>query len=280
MNQIPRRTLLKSLAAAPLVSALNPLEKAVAVQRRPTPELCLWFHGLFAFVIKNDYIAVLTPRVEEHQYLAGLWKQEQKLREGEWYRLSGVSDPAHPNPWPSFAKERTLFLSHANGINMADSYCLIRLPFPQQLIPLRYARAAFTGNVAAKQSLPQTFPTVLVMRYQVVDYRNLRMEPFGAWVTQKKPPAVINFHLFAEPNFMVIPDHAMRAFDGMMHMLPGVDLKLTDTSSRCFPLDTNLPRGIDESQQVGLAERNGACDKQSGTRTGNCFMIIVDDRGP
>ena len=278
MNQITRRNLLKSLAAAPLVSALSPLEPAISQTRKPTTDLCLWFHGLFAFVIKNDYIAVLTPKVEEHQYLAGLWKQEQKLREGEWYRLSGVSDPARPNPWPALPKERMLFLPRVKSINMADSHFLIRLPFPTQIIPLRFAKAIFTGNQAPKANISPTFPTVQIMRYRVVDYSNLRLEPFKAWVTQKRPPSIINFHIFAEPNFLTHPEHAMRAFEGMMQLFSGVDLKLTETSDRCFPIDTNVPAGIDPKQQVGLAERDGACKKPTGLRTGDCFMIMLDAR--
>jgi hypothetical protein len=278
MDQITRRNLLKSLAAVPLVSALSPLENAVA-KIGPTTDLCLWFHGLFAFVIKHDYIAVITPKVEEHQYLAGLWKQEQKMREGEWYRLSGVSDAAHPNPRPLLPADRVLSVSGVKGVNMADSYHLIRLPFPKQIIPLRYARAAFSGKQAPKGRATSTFPTVQIMRYRVVDYSNLRLEPFKPWVSQKRPPSVIHFHIFAEPDFMVHPDHAMRAFEGMMQLLPGIDLQLAETSERCFPLDTNLPAGIDAKQQVSLAERTGACDKPTGSRTGNCFMIIIDD-GP
>ena len=280
MNRITRRNMLTSLAAAPLISALGPLENVISQTRKATPELCLWFHGLFAFVMKKDYIAVLTPKVQDHEYLAGLWKQEQKLRDGEWYRLSGVSDPARPNPRPAMAKERMLYLPRAKAaVNMADSHCLIRLPFPTQMIPLRYAKATFRGDLAPKASVSPTFPTVLILRYRVVDYRNLRLEPFKAWVSQKRPPSMIHFHIFAEPNFMVHPEHAMEAFEGMMELFPGIDLKLTETSDRCFPLDTNLPAGIDPKQQVSLAERAGACDKPTGTRTGNCFMIIVDD-GP
>ena len=277
MNQISRRNLLKSLAAVPLVSALSPLE-AFSKTRKPTPELCLWFHGLFAFVIKQNYIAVLTPKVHDHEYLAGLWKQEQKLRDGEWYRLSGVSDEARPDPWPELKKDQVLFLSGVKTINMADSYCLMRLPFPRQILPLRYAKAKFSGNDAPKHSLSPTFPTVQLMRYRVVDYSNLRLEPFKAWVKQKRPPSMIHFHIFAEPSFMVHPDHAMRAFDGMMEMFSGIDLKLTDTSSSCFPLDMNVPAGISPQQQISLAERNGACDKKLGGRTANCFMIMVDAR--
>ena len=279
MNQISRRNLLRGLAAAPLVSALGPLENAISQTRqRATPELCLWFHGLFAFVIKNDHIIVLTPKVDDHQYLAGLWKQEQKIKEGEWYRLSGVSDASRPNPWPAMSKERMLFLPGVKSINMADSYFLMRLPFPRQIIPLRYAKATFKGDDAAKVSGSTTFPTVQIMRYRVLDYNNLRLEPFKAWVKQKRPPSIIHFHIFAEPDFMVHPDHAMRAFDGMMDMFTGVDLKLTDTSDRCFPLDTNLTGGIDPKQQISLAERNGACDKPTGGRTGNCFMVMLDAR--
>ena len=277
MNRITRRDLIKSVAAVPLISALSPLETVVA-KTQPTVDLCLWFHGLFAFVIKNDYIAVITPKIEEHQFLAGLWKQEQKLRDGEWYRLSGVSDDAHPNPWPAQATERMLFLPDVKAVNMADSYCLIRLPFPKQIIPLRFAKATVTGGQAAKINGSPTFPTVQIMRYRVVDYSNLRLEPFKGWVTQKHPPSIIHFHIFAEPNFLVIPEHAMRAFDGMMQLFSGVDLKLTDTSTACFPIDTNVPAGIDPKQQVSLAERNGACEKQTGARTGNCFMIMLDAR--
>lgn len=281
MKQITRRSLLKSVAAAPLVSALGPLEEATAQAGQPSTELCLWFHGLFAFVIMNDYIAVLTPKVEIHQYLAGLWKQEQKLRAGEWYRLSGVSDSARPNPLPEI-KENQILVTGAKAVNMADSFCLIRLPFPNKIIPLRYAPARFSGMAAPKQSTSSKFPTVQVMRYRVVDYSNLRLEPFKGWVTQKRPPSIINFHIFAEPNWLAHPKHAMDAFDGMIRLFSGVDLKLAESSDACLiPLDTNVPAGIDPQYQVSLGERSGACKKPPGTRTSDCFMIIVDARtGP
>lgn len=280
MSQISRRNLLKSLATAPLVSVLSPMEEVIAQPRQPTTDLCLWFHGLFAFVIKNDYIAVITPKVEDHEFLAGLWKQERKLREGEWYRLSGVSDAARPNPLPALTKEQVLFLSGVKVVNMAESYCLIRLPFPRQIIPLRYVKAKFSGDHAPKQTTSSTFPTVQVMRYRVIEYSNLRLEPFKAWVTQKRPPSIINFHIFAEPNFLVHPEHAMRAFDGMIQLFSGIDLRLTDTSASCFPLDTNLPAGINPQQQISLAERNGECERPTGARTANCFMIMLDARKP
>ena len=278
MNSLTRRTLLKGLAAAPLISALSPLETAKSQARQPATELCLWFHGLFAFVIKHDYIAVITPKVADHEYLAGLWKQEQRMRDGEWYRLSGVSDAARPNPLPPMAKEQMLFLSGMKAINMADSFCLIRLPFPRQIIPLRYAKAKLSGEHAPKQSTSLTFPTVQIMRYRVLDYSNLRLEPFKAWVRQKRPPSIIHFHIFAEPKSLVEPHHAMMAFEEMMRLLPGVDLKLADTSGSCFDLDMNLPAGMDPNQQISLPERNGACKGPRGARTANCFMIMLDAR--
>jgi hypothetical protein len=277
MNQITRRSLLKSLAAASLVSALSPVEEASA-QTRKTPDLCLWFHGLFAFVIMHDHIAVLTPKVPDHEYLAGLWKQEQKLREGEWYRLSGVSDVARPNPLPAVPKEQMLFLSGVKAVNMTKSFCLFRLPFPRQIIPLRYARAKFSGDDAPKQNTSSTFPTVQIMRYRVVDYSNLRLEPFKPWVKQKRPPSIINYHIFAEPKLMVDPEHAMKAFDGMLQLFSGIDLKLTDTSFACLPLDLNLPAGINPEQQISLGERHGVCDPRRGARPANCFMIMIDAR--
>jgi len=280
MNQLTRRSLLKSLTVAPLVAALSPLEQTLAQARPPTTELCLWFHGLFAFVIMQDYIAVLTPKVHDHKFLAGLWRQEQKLRDGEWYRLSGVNDVAHPNLMPELTNDKFLSFSGAKAINIAESFCLLRLPFPKQLIPLRFTAAQFSGVHAPKANTSSTFPTVQVMRYTVVDYSNLRLEPFKAWVTQKRPPPIINFHIFAEPDSLVHPDHAMRAFDSLIQLFSGVDLKLKNTSSACFPLDLNLPAGINPQLQVSLAERNGACGKQSGSRTANCFMVLLDARTP
>lgn len=277
MNQITRRSLLKSLAAAPLVSALGPLEVAFPQTRRPTTDLCLWFHGLFAFVIMHDYIAVLTPKVHDHEFLAGLWKQEQKLRDGEWYRLSGVSDAARPNPLPEVTKE-LVFLSGVKAVNMAESFCLIRLPFPRQIIPLRFAPAKFSGDHAPKQNTSSTFPTLQVMRYRVVDYSNFRLEPFKAWVTQKRPPSVINFHIFAEPKSLVSPAHAMRAFHEMIKLFSGIDLKLTSTSASCFLPDPNLPAGLNPEHQMSLPERNGECKVERGATTANCFMIMVDAR--
>ena len=171
-HEFTRRAWLKSMAAVPLVSALSPL--AASSFRKSTVDLNLWFHGLFAFVIKRDYIAVITPKVEDHRYLAGLWKQEQKLQEGEWYRLSGVSDPSHPNPFPELSPEKMPFISGVKSINMADSYFLLRLPFPKQILPLRYVKADFSGAQTPKRSASQTFPTVQPMRYKVTDYNNLR----------------------------------------------------------------------------------------------------------
>ena len=278
MSQITRRRLLKSLAAAPLVSALGSLEHAIPQSRRPTTDLCLWFHGLFAFVIMHDYIAVLTPKVADHEYLAGLWQQEQKLHDGEWYRLSGVSDAARPNPLPVLTHEQVLFVSGVKAVNMAESFCLFRLPFPREIIPLRYVKVKLSGDHAPKESTSSTFPTVQLMRYRVVDYSNLRLEPFKAWVTQKRPPSIISFHLFAEPSSLVEPEHAMRAFNGMIQLFSGIDLKLTDTSGSCFPLDTNLPAGLNPQHQISLPERNGACKGPRGARTANCFMIMLDAR--
>ena len=277
MNSLTRRSLLKGLAAAPLISALSPLEQTLAQPRRPTTELCLWFHGLFGFVIMPDYIAVVTPKVEEHRYLAGLWKQEQKLHDGEWYRLSGVNDAVRPNKMPVL-KDQTLFLSGVKAVNMAESFCLIRLPFPKQIIPLRFTGAQFSGGHAPKANTSSTFPTVQVMRYEVVDYSKLRVEPFKAWVTQKRPPPIINFHIFAEPEWLVHPEHAMRAFDSLIRLFSGIDLKLKNSTAACLPLDLNVPAGINPQHQISLAERNGACKEPVGSRTANCFMIVLDAR--
>jgi hypothetical protein len=279
-DEFTRRDLLKGLAAVPLVSALDHSAQALTSQaRNPTPDLCIWFHGLFAFVIKQDHIAVLTPKIHGHSYLAGLWKQEQELKEGEWYRLLGVTDRARPDQMPILTGDQAPIRSRVTIVNMAESFYLIRLPFPRQIISLRYIKGEFSGADAPPPS--RRIPTAQILRYRVADYANLRLDPFKPWVTQKRPPSIINFHIFSEPPNLTVPDHAVGAFDEMIQMFPDIDLKLVNGAGSCFGLDLNLPPGLDPKHQVSLAERNGGCEgKQEGSRTGNCFMVMLDARSP
>jgi hypothetical protein len=70
----------------------------------------------------------------------------------------------------------------------------------------------------------------------------------------------------------------MKAFDEMIQMFSGIDLKLTNTEGACFRLDPRLPAGLNPQHQFSLPERTGACDVKRGATTANCFMIILDAR--
>jgi hypothetical protein len=280
-EKISRRNMLKGLTALPLLPATTLLEQAGFSSERMQassfpPALYVVLHGLFSIVIHEHYIAVVTPDVAEHSYLAGDWQQEKPLVKGEWYRLQGADDPKHQDPAPMVDKTKNAVLPGVTDADMGHSYFLMRLPFPKEIIPIRYVPAHFNGVTA--QQFPDMLPMVQILRYHVFDRNLLKLDPLEGWPHRKDKSPVLSLHIFAEPQSFVRPDHAIAAFDAMVKLLPGADLKLASGSMFCPPLDKNLPAGLDPKLQWSLAERNGACDKppQVGGQTGTCFSLFIN----
>jgi len=279
-EKVSSRNILKALTVLPLLPATTLLEQAGFSSQgmQPStahPTLYVVLHGLFSIVIQESYIAVVTPGVAEHSYLAGSWQQEKPLVKGEWYRLLGADDPKHPEPAPALDKTKNAILAGITDADMGHSYCLLRFPFPNEIIPIRYVPAHFNGVTA--QQFPDMLPMVQILRYHVFDHNLLKLDPLEGWPHQTDKSPILSLHIFAEPRSFVQPDHAIAAFDAMVKLLPGADLKLASGSMFCPPLDKNLPAGLDPKLQWSLAERNGACDKppQVGGQTGTCFSLFI-----
>ena len=236
--------------------------------------LYVWFHGLFGFCIKKDHIVVVTPMMEEHRYFAGAWNCEQPLKAGEWYRLLGVNNPRKPNTAPKIDPAKVALLSGISKVDLDASYFLMRLDFPKQIIPVRYVPATFSGS--ASRQLHAPFPLVHLFEYEISCPSCLRLEPLVEWPARKQDSAIMNLHVFAEPEHIVENEHAMHAFESLIQMFPGVDLRLKDSRyTPGLPLDPNIPKGnlplgLDPRQEQSLAERNG----KSGTQPANCFALF------
>jgi hypothetical protein len=239
-------------------------------------EQCLyvWFHGLFGFHIRPDYIVVITPSIDEHKYFAGSWTKETELKQGEWYRLRGVANPSRPNAAPKLDSVKDAVLPGISKIDMDASYFLMRLDFPRRIIPLRYVEASFTGEAA--QHLHSPFPLVHIFEYEIFCRECLRLDSLEGWPATEDDSDVKSLHVFAEPDMIMPNEHAMHAFRSLVQMFPGVDLQLKDSRyTGTIPLDKNipdgnLPLGLSPCEEKSLAERVA----KSGTQPANCFAIF------
>lgn len=235
-------------------------------------KLYIWFHGLFGFYFKSDYITVVTPYMQEHSYFAGSWLQERKLKGGEWYRLIGVGS-AERTPAPQIDPTKDATLSGISKVDLDSSYFLLRLDFPKRIIPVRYVDAKFTGSASAQLHTP--FPLVHLFEYEVTDPASLRVDRLDWRPSFNEVPGIMNLHVFAEPQDLVPNEHAMHAFMSLVSLFPGTDLQLQDSTYKGeIPLDWttpagNLPCGLDPNEERSLAERG-----KSGTQPANCFALL------
>jgi len=313
-DQMNRRNLIKALAAFPLAAVLPPLEQRAQGQRplqRPGPgsfpgpgrntdvTLNAWFHGLFAFVFMPDHILVLTPRVHSHLYLAGAWREEKPLRQGEWYRLLGAEDPANANPVLSLSANNQPTYSGAQTVSMDKSYCVLRFPFPDAILPVRRFSADVLKNLTWGKP---RYPLVQVLRYSIADPKKLQLDPFPSWQAkaEEQPKGLgvssaravaINLHFFAQPSADTdrCGHYGPSAFQPLLALFPGIPVAIARSPWRDEPYDQGLSAlGLDSSQQMTLQERQGKtleqqriiCPDLGGGA--NCFgtLMVVPSSPP
>jgi len=256
-----------------------------------TSTLYLCFHGLFAFVFREDHILILTPRIDEHKFLAGAWRNEKGLKKGASYSLlPGTNKSGHANPRPVVSKDN-LHLSDLKNIDAGSSYCQIKVPFPKEFISLRHVQATFTGKsfTAANAPSASSFPLLQILKYEMPDTKNCKFDGFEESWKPNPHASSQQLHIFAEPPDIVPDDHAARAFDALVQIFPGVDLTLKSKPGLApCPLvkEPGSPRDIDLEQELSLSERDASCGaklkkgtkrsfKDRGPQTGDCFSIIV-----
>lgn len=289
---ITRRSLLKQSTLFSLAVALKPLHlpffRSLPKNAAGYRDLYLCCHGLFAFVFRDDHILLLTPRIGEHKYLAGSWRREAGMKRGGAYSLLLGSKSAPANPRPVIGADN-LHLPAIKDIDVNGSHCQIKLPFPKRFISLRHVTAEFEGESFATANAPSArFPLLQVLHYEVPDIQNCKLEGFEESWKPDRHSASQQLHMFAEPPDLVPDDHAARAFDALVQMLPGVDLRLKSSPklAPCPVREPGSPPEIDLEQELSLAERNGLCvaqmkrggkpvRKDRGPQPPNCFSVIV-----
>src|SRR5215470_10185429 len=96
------------------------------------------FHGLFVFVLKEGYIDVLIPTVDDHSYRAGPFLAEETLMSrplSQPYALAGVT-PGKAN----FDLDINFFIGDYDYDTTAGPdrvYARIVLPYPKEIVSLR-----------------------------------------------------------------------------------------------------------------------------------------------
>lgn len=296
---VSRRQVLRGLVALPVFSALLPAQRVfaqttIASSRNRRPVLQVYCHGLHAYVFYPDHILLLTPHVPDHKYLAGAWRNETEMKQGEPYSLTGVGcAPDVPGRRPVINRNN-LFLPGVETIRADKSYCQVNLPLPDQFISLRYVKANFEGK-SPKGSIDVTqsseFPLLQILQYEVYDLPNLRLEGLASWQPNRES-SLQQLHIFAEPQAIVPEDHASRAFDALIEMFPGFDLRLKSKPGPpvCPSPDPNDVLGLALEQEMSLAERDYGCPdlvarlepnvkikgKGKGSQPVNCFSVIVN----
>lgn len=246
-------------------------DDSVHDQLQGAKRLYVWFHGLFGFYFRGNHVLVVTPEMKgEHKYLAGSWGGEHPLEEGAKYCLHGVSTPGRTAIAPAINPEKAAVLSGISKVDFGSSYFQIELPFPKQIIPVRYVHAKFTGRSSSQLHSP--FPLVHIFEYNIVDPSLLSLPPLPGWPIKISKCDNDDLHVFAEPDRQLRNEHAIHAFTRLTAMFPDVDLQLED-SSFCgsIPLDPNLPPGLSPDKELSLSER----ETKSGTQPANCFGLIV-----
>jgi hypothetical protein len=213
------------------------------------------------------------------------------MKKGGAYSLLGATKSEYSNPRPVVGKDN-LHLSGIKDIDLAGSFCQIKLPFPEQFISLRHVQASFTGKsfTAANAPSASNFPLLQVLKYKMSDPQSCKFE--GLEEPWKPDPHASRqqLHIFAEPPDLVPSDHAARAFDALVQIFPGVDLTLKPNSSLapCPRREAGSPREIDLEQELSLSERDRSCtalvkkaakpnSKDRGPQPGDCYSVIVNN---
>src|ERR1700683_4899632 len=136
------------------------------------------FHGLFAFVIWDHCIEVLAPDVADHEYKAGVWKFERRLREGATYHLKGVKKCGQiPSQTPDTGCNAVLDHFVQVDRQKRKLFCSFVLPFPEDIIhmrPVSCKEDIFGGTDAG--GLPRTITAAQGFVYSYSDLYKLRLE--------------------------------------------------------------------------------------------------------
>jgi hypothetical protein len=270
-----RRSVLKGIAdisATSFVRSLIPglLTLSMTECCRPYAKLNVVLHGLFVMNVGKSTIQLLTPRVEEHKYLACNWDRKSIvcLLPNQKYELIGVE---HRTQLPAFSRDSNIILSQSRmrfRVDPLQTYCEIVLPLPSEI---RFLRGMKGPNLYKGKSAEVIQATGLslcpVLTYRVC--KELKLGDSG-W-KPKSYNGITNLHLFAEPETRMDPYHTSRAYKKLMCLLPHLDFEIAIDESPPLDLYTGI-EGLLPEQEQGLSEwrSNG-----EGSHPTNCNTVMV-----
>jgi len=256
--------------------------------------LNLILHGLFAMQFTKDNIQLVTPYVSQHRYLASSWDPHD-LR----VLCPDSGNPSVPphGPLKSFTLQgvkklppydpkklkRALVLSKSGqkfNVDPDQAYITITLPWPQDIVPLRFAKQdPKTGKQNIFKNPPLNTVTELslcqALIYPIQNLLKLRLDG-TSWKPGKPDPSynTINLHLWAEPDHRTLPSHAAEAYSQLGKLLSPLNFELESgdvTGERDASTGVN---GMSTTEEMGLAEW---LKQGEGTEGSNCGLVMVID---
>jgi hypothetical protein len=243
-NRPSRRSLLQGLASLPLMAALPPFPSARQRENKKKnaapiqiKSLVVFFHGLFAYVVCQDHLLILAPRVplNDHVYRVGSWRQEIAVTDGQLYFLNVERESK--STWSNFDATKHPVMKKA-GVKYHSNLELVKYGmfalFPDHVVQLRCLnqignKPFFSAGVAKG---PDTLPLVTALVYEncVVDSQP-SVEP-NLWIA---PPSQdeVHLHVRAEPRDETSSPDGITALGNVFGLGPN-DLKLDPAYSDCF----------------------------------------------
>ncbi len=274
----------KNITRRRLLKALGTISGAIAIDRfavsslfaQPAEEYVnLVFHGVFAFLVREKDIVVLTPKLLGHKYLAGGLISGAKMgayNKG-FYELKGAA----VGPKPTIDKQNSLGLSaRSQGLktlNLKNIRSGIVIPFPEKIVPLERFSVdvpnTYKGNAAAEFGLVSGgVPSVQCFVYRMDSSESLSLRPFGTaagaqaepFDTPMNPPPyqhTKNLHLMAA--YFHVGDllcqldvmQMKHSFKSLTSMVQGLDLRMTPSCPAPSFIEDELPPGV-TGDEVGL----------------------------
>jgi hypothetical protein len=256
-----------------------------------TIDLTVIVHGLFAFVIHEGFLDLVTPALGEHVVGAGTWGTEMLLQQNERYILSGPQNtPVRHVKIDDNHIQLSAPDSEITGIDPShERFCCIRMPVPAEINVLRYLYLAkphppiFAGRAVSQNSLAvETIPTITSLRFPVLSSSAKNVWFGEMWNWAGSPDK--HLQIWAEPAFNTHDDHASMAFNTLAGMFVGLDLDVNPEVDRLewlpgYADGATKKQKTDSNDRETLQERCGITPPMglAVVHVRTCFSMVVTD---
>lgn len=274
MKSLTRRQLLRGIAAAPALAAIQSLALATPVlphlyDASPFQRVNVVLHGFSVIEFADDELRIyLPPAPDDYAFLGGAWMQEINLARGAEYRLTGLMTGPRPELRDIYPQQNLVFPRRPIDGNLA--FCKFVLPFPSLLTPLRLLRKErkhdFVIGSPPPIIEPNFIPQLLVLSYLHPDSTSpLELRPLR-W-TPVILEGVVNFHIWDAPAKTPTLPQSEEAFEQMTKLIESPDVLLNPAYSEIeppLPDENPLVPGLTCSEEWTLIERLGdpeSCSK-------------------